>query len=50
MKDCLESLAIETHNLDNPAALLDGGDVMFTGKLDLKLFCWIACLVGWFSI
>lgn len=32
MKDALQNFGIETQELDDPSAILDGGDVIFTGE------------------
>ena len=32
VKTALEALGITTQELDDPSALLDGGDILFTGK------------------
>ena len=32
VKDALQNFGIETQELDDPSAILDGGDIIFTGE------------------
>lgn len=36
VKDALQTFGIETQELDDPSALLDGGDIIFTGELPIR--------------